>query len=251
MMDVRQFSVRNAIKCGVRGAWDNIFILIKAILTSWAVVIGFGILAILVNFPLMKNLAPLMMEMQKCLTPECMTSINDQMRQMISATNLVLFGSISFLFSIIMMEIMNLGFIKLVLNAYDKTNPRVKDLFSCFDRRLISNFLAGILFALLLACGLILFIIPGLLVMARFVFFTFAIVDKHAGPIEALKMSWNATRGHTLKLMGFMLLISLIALLSYKPQIVLVQLTFTFVQIVAWPIILFIMTCAYRQLMPR
>jgi len=240
-MDGRRFSVRGAIKCGLMCAWENIYVLLKAMLTSWAVVIALGIVTILANFPLMKNLAPLMIELQKCITPECTVMINTQMNQMITGTNALLFGSAFFLFSVVMMGI-GLGFIRMVLNACDNNHPTVKDLFSCFDKRLISNFFASILFSILFLCGLILFFVPGILVLARFGFYMFSIVDKHSGPIESLKVSWNATRGNTLYLMGFMIIILIIAaLLGLIP----------FSQLVVGPVMTFVMACAYRQLVPR
>ena len=240
-MNGKHFSIRDAIKCGLLCAWENIYILLKAMLTIWAVVIGLGIVTVLANFPLMKNLAPLMMEIQKCLTPECMIIINTQMRQMITGTNALLFGSAFFLFSVVMMGI-GLGFIKMVLNACDKANPMVKDLFSCFDKRLISSFFGGILFSVLFFCGLLLFVIPGILVLARFGYYMFAIVDKHAGPVEALKISWNATRGNTLCLMGFMVIILVgFGILSLIPLS----------QLITGPLAVFIFACSYRQLVPR
>ncbi len=240
-MNGKQFSIGDALKCGFNCAWENIRVLLLAMISMWAVVIGLGIITVLANFPLMRNLAPLMMEIQKCVSPECITVINTQMRSMVTGANGLLFGGIFFLFTIVMLGV-GLGFIKLALNICDKANPQVKDLFSCFDKRLISSFFAGILFSALSFCGFVLFIIPGFIVLARFGYYMFFIVDKHVGPIDSLGQSWHTTKGNTFRLIGFALILgALFFVLSFIPLS----------QLITGPLGIVIMACAYRQLVPR
>jgi uncharacterized membrane protein len=68
--------------------------------------------------------------------------------------------------------------------------------------KLPSYIIASILYGLAIGVGFILLIIPGIILSARLQLYIYYIVDKNQGPIEALKSSWNATRGHTLNLIG-------------------------------------------------
>jgi uncharacterized membrane protein len=54
---------------------------------------------------------------------------------------------------------------------------------------------AGILFGLMFVIGLILLIVPGCYVLARYGLFPFFILDKQLGPLEALKQAGEATEG--------------------------------------------------------
>lgn len=56
---------------------------------------------------------------------------------------------------------------------------------------------SSILYALTIALGLIFFIIPGIIFAIRYQFFGYYIVDKKAGIIDSLRLSWNTTRGFT------------------------------------------------------
>ncbi len=60
---------------------------------------------------------------------------------------------------------------------------------------LLSWIIASILFGIMFVIGLVLLIVPGLYVWAKYGFFPFFILDKKAGPIEALKLSGKATEG--------------------------------------------------------
>ena len=56
---------------------------------------------------------------------------------------------------------------------------------------IVSSFLFGIMFVI----GLVLLIVPGLYVWARYGFYPFFILDKKCGPLEALEQSSIATQG--------------------------------------------------------
>lgn len=62
-------------------------------------------------------------------------------------------------------------------------------------RMFIAWAIASFLFALMFMIGLALLIVPGLYILARYGFFPFFILDKDAGPVEALQMSAKATYG--------------------------------------------------------
>jgi phage FluMu protein Com/uncharacterized membrane protein len=80
--------------------------------------------------------------------------------------------------------------------------------------RLLSAFVAGLVFALAAGVGLLLFILPYFYVVLLFSQVFYVIADRDAGPIEALKMSAQATKGNKLTLILLFLVIGSSALLG-------------------------------------
>lgn len=74
----------------------------------------------------------------------------------------------------------------------------------------LSWIVAGFLLAIMIVVGLILLIVPGLYVWARFGFFPFFILDKKMGPIEALQAASQATEG--IRWQVFLLFLTCLAL---------------------------------------
>jgi uncharacterized membrane protein len=62
-------------------------------------------------------------------------------------------------------------------------------------RMLYSWVVASFFFGVVFVIGLILFIVPGLYLWARYGFYPFFILDKESGPLEALNQSAEATEG--------------------------------------------------------
>jgi uncharacterized membrane protein len=90
--------------------------------------------------------------------------------------------------------IVNMGLIKIILNFHDEKHTRISDLFSCAN--LFFKYIFGsILFGLIVAAGTLLLIVPGIIWMIQFSFYSYFIVDKMLGPIAALKRSSAITKG--------------------------------------------------------
>ncbi len=64
-------------------------------------------------------------------------------------------------------------------------------------RLFVSWIVASILFGIMFIIGLLLLVVPGFYVLARFGLFHFFVLDKNLGPIEALKQTAKATEGIT------------------------------------------------------
>lgn len=62
-------------------------------------------------------------------------------------------------------------------------------------RLFLSWVIANFLFAVMFTIGLVLFVVPGLYVLARFGMYPFFLVDKNLGPIEALSQASKSTEG--------------------------------------------------------
>ncbi|MCU0667269.1 MAG: glycerophosphoryl diester phosphodiesterase membrane domain-containing protein [Patescibacteria group bacterium] len=66
------------------------------------------------------------------------------------------------------------------------------------------------IYSLAVGLGLVLFIIPGLFIMARWSLGLFIIVDENAGPVDAIKKSWELTKGNTWNMLGAIITSSII-----------------------------------------
>jgi uncharacterized membrane protein len=64
-------------------------------------------------------------------------------------------------------------------------------------------FLASLLYGLIVLGGFILLIVPGIIWCLKFSQYKYFIVEKNAGPVEALKLSAQATDGAKWKLFSF------------------------------------------------
>lgn len=90
--------------------------------------------------------------------------------------------------------ILSMGFIKISLKYAGGARGEWEDLYT--HTRFFWNFLlASILYGFIVLCGLILFIVPGILWAIRFRFFGYFIVDKDFGALDALRKSSHITQG--------------------------------------------------------
>lgn len=99
-----------------------------------------------------------------------------------------------YLFGWALIVLVKMGLYKSSVLIVDSIKPTFEQLYKNW-RLFISWVVAGFLFGIMFAIGLILLIVPGCYILARYGFFPFFIIDKEAGPIEALKLSAKATEG--------------------------------------------------------
>jgi uncharacterized membrane protein len=95
----------------------------------------------------------------------------------------------------------------------------------------------------LITIGWVVNLVWVMAVMVRFYFAIFFIVDRNLGPIESLQLSWEVTRGHTLKLVGLLLSTFVVTILGL--------LVFVVGVIPASVIGYLVWTSAYRQVVGR
>ena len=89
---------------------------------------------------------------------------------------------------------LTLGLIRMGIQAADDLPVKMGHLFSRF--RYVFNFLiAEFIFWIILSVGLVLFIFPGLIWLSKFSLYPYFIADRGAGPIQALDLSSQATKG--------------------------------------------------------
>lgn len=111
-------------------------------------------------------------------------------------------ASILSLVFLVVFLVIQLGTYNLMLKVVDGHKADVKDLYTYpnIAMKVVKNIVAGILVGLAVVGGLILLIIPGIYIAVRLMFFTYYIVDKDAGIVDSMKMSWNLTRGGVINL---------------------------------------------------
>jgi uncharacterized membrane protein len=77
--------------------------------------------------------------------------------------------------------------------------------------------IAAILVWFILTIGFLLLVVPGIILALIFCFYSYAIVDRGLGPIDALKHSAAVTKGARMALLGFWIvafLLNLVGLLA-------------------------------------
>lgn len=88
----------------------------------------------------------------------------------------------------------SLGLIGVALKIHDKKKTAYSDLFKYFNLT-IPYLFASIIYSVIVITGLILLIIPGIIWSIKFQYFTYLMVDRKMGPIQALKESAKITKG--------------------------------------------------------
>jgi len=103
---------------------------------------------------------------------------------------------------LIVFLVIQIGTYNLMLRVVDGKTATIKDLYSYTNMtmKILRNIAAGIIVGVIVAIGLILFVIPGIYLGIRLMFFTYYIVDKDAGVMDSIKMSWELTRNGVVNL---------------------------------------------------
>ena len=113
-------------------------------------------------------------------------------------------------------SIFSLGFVNIMLKFVDGVKPKFKDLY--YTTKLFNFILASFIKMVIVIGGLLLFIIPGIIFSIKLQFVEYFIVDKKMDALDAIKASWELTKGVKLNLflLGFLLgLINLLGLLCF------------------------------------
>lgn len=106
----------------------------------------------------------------------------------------------------IICTVLQMGIIRICLKFVDGMTAGFGDLFACVPL-LFKFLLSSILYMVIIMVGSILLIIPGIIWSIAFVFWSYFVVDKKLGPIEALEGSLNITKGAKWDIFLFLLLL--------------------------------------------
>ncbi len=119
---------------------------------------------------------------------------------------------ILYVLTFIVNSIVAMGLIKITLEIIDKKKPKFSDLF--YVKPLVNFILASLIRGVITFIGFILLIIPGIIFSIRLQYVPYLIVDKNLPPVEAVKKSWEMTKGSTWNLFFFGILLFLVNVLG-------------------------------------
>lgn len=108
--------------------------------------------------------------------------------------------------SLVIGQIVAIGLTRISLRICDGQQPEYSDLYNGLPL-FFKYLLASILYGLIVAAGLILLVVPGIMWAVRFGLFGFLVVDQGAGPVEALLRSSALTQGARWNLFVFGLML--------------------------------------------
>lgn len=128
----------------------------------------------------------------------------------------------AFLLSTIVSLLVGMGWIRVALTVVDGGRPHVEQLIR--TDQLLPYAITSLLFGAAVLVGLVLFVIPGIYVAARWGFATYAVIDEGLGVGAAFERSSSITEGRRLKLVLFALAIlalNLVGLLAFVVGVIL------------------------------
>jgi uncharacterized membrane protein len=82
------------------------------------------------------------------------------------------------------------------LKAVRKEKINIKDMFSVFERNYWNAVLANLLVGIIVGFGFIMLIVPGIIFACRLAFVPYLVMDQKMDVMDALKTSWDMTKGH-------------------------------------------------------
>ena len=178
MASTEVFNRKEAIKHGWEQAKKNIFFFVKVLVIVIAVYLVLGMIQGMFTDPETKS-SPLLLS--------------------------ILSG--------ILQMLLGLGLVRITLDVVDNKKFSLSDIYSQY-KYLPNAVAAGVLSTLAIVAGLLLLFIPGIIISIKLQFVNYFILDKGMGPIEAMKASWNATKGVKWALFVLGILLGLINLLG-------------------------------------
>jgi uncharacterized membrane protein len=116
---------------------------------------------------------------------------------------LILFGM---LYGIFVAGPISYGADWVFLKAVRGERVEIKDMFSVFQGNYWNAVVANVVVAVIVGMGFVMLIVPGIIFACRLAFVPYLVVDKQMDVMEALRVSWNMTRGYAgqIFLMGLM-----------------------------------------------
>jgi uncharacterized membrane protein len=82
------------------------------------------------------------------------------------------------------------------LKAVRGERIEVKDIFVVFQRNYWNVVIANIVVGIIVALGIVMLIVPGIIFACRLAFVPYLVVDREMDVMEALRVSWDMTRGY-------------------------------------------------------
>ncbi len=92
------------------------------------------------------------------------------------------------------------------LKAVRGERIEIRDMFVVFQRNYWNAVVANIVVGVIVGLGIVMLIVPGIIFACRLAFVQYLVVDREMDVMDALRVSWDMTRGHgwQIFLMGFL-----------------------------------------------
>jgi len=99
------------------------------------------------------------------------------------------------------------------LKAVRGERIEIRDIFSVFQKNYWNAVIANIVVAVIVGMGLVMLVVPGIIFACRLAFVPSLVVDEEMDVMDALRVSWDMTRGYgwQIFLMGFLAFFIVIA----------------------------------------
>lgn len=82
------------------------------------------------------------------------------------------------------------------LKAVRGERVEIRDMFAVFQRNYWNAVVANVVVKVIVGMGFVMLIVPGIIFACRLAFVPYLVVDKQMDVMEALRVSWNMTRGY-------------------------------------------------------
>ena len=214
---MKAFSITHALKFGIHSVIHHFGLVLALFFTVIGSFIGFALIAVLIF--LGPNLVTIMQSGMQSITMHIGSFHFFDSVWMVIALALLAIITIFFMVWI------KLGLVRIALNIYDTSTARVSDLFS-ESGVVFSGLIMYILYRVLVAVGLLFFVVPGLFFLTISWFAPYALVDRKLGPVQAISFSYELTRNNKLYIFLYILVICIItglASLFYGVGLLLVE----------------------------
>ena len=105
---------------------------------------------------------------------------------------------------------LSLGFIRLLLNIVDGKPRKIEDIFHGANStsHFIYFLVVGLLYGAIVALGMVLLVIPGLVALVGFIFAQYLIAEEGEGIFESFKKSWHMTAGNRWKIFWLFIVVA-------------------------------------------
>lgn len=100
------------------------------------------------------------------------------------------------LYSVFLLGPINYSVKWVFLKAVRREKINIKDMFSVFERNYWNAVLANVLVGIIVGFGIVMLIVPGIIFACRLAFVPYLVIDQKMDVMDALKASWDMTRGH-------------------------------------------------------
>lgn len=221
-MELKKISVRKAIVFSFTAMFHHFFLYVSLLLAGAGMLAAIAGACFLFDKDFFQNLSDALTYMDPGMVSDAFSTSH----------------IIVILFLFLMLTVYSLGFYtgckKIALNIYDNKPATIKLIFSAVAL-LPKIFFSWLIYYILVSVGTACFIIPGIIVAIRLIFFPYFIVDKDCGPIEALTFSYHVTKGHSWDVIKLAVVVGIISAIG---------------NVIIWPLSILAYTYGYRQLVP-